>query len=272
MRTFVISIFPVAITSLFVGGVFGCKDHTCLRWTATTTKLIFICKVDNLIFDVRILSPYSQEQAVCSPPYPSSQCKSHYENGIISQNGFTNETVLTLTRTIDTRVNGKWTCLHGKNRGQSAVDVSILLTKEDGWQQCSIWIIVPFVVIFSLWSFVFWCTDYMCDGSKVKKFTKCLLSILECICCKVKTRIIATKIMCTLVLFGFLLGIPFLIYQKEEQDCLVGFKIFQVMYGVLAASVLSFFVIDSIKRKGKKHNEQAQQPEAEHLEVHEVPT
>lgn len=89
-------------------------------------RLTLTCKVGILDFWVKIVDPLGNIRAQCLPPAAQKPCDSLYNNGSISQNIKTNETIYELKGKIDNRVNGNWKCLHGTKLETGFVDVTVL--------------------------------------------------------------------------------------------------------------------------------------------------
>ncbi|CAC5398513.1 HARBI1 [Mytilus coruscus] len=114
-----------------VYGTGSCTTYVCFNWKVTFHELKLICKVNTLHFNVRILDQYGTEQGYCITPTPTSKCEPYYKNGTLSQNTETNETTFIVHGKIDYRINGNWTCLHGRQRDTAQVEVTVLRMKVD---------------------------------------------------------------------------------------------------------------------------------------------
>lgn len=114
---------------LFILGRGSCTTYVCLNWKVTLYELKLICKVNTLHFNVRILDQYGTEQGYCITPTPTSKCEPYYKNGTLSQNTKTNETIFIVHGKIDYRINGNWTCRHGRQRDTAQVEVTVLKMK-----------------------------------------------------------------------------------------------------------------------------------------------
>lgn len=113
-----------------VYGTESCTTYVCFNWKVTFHELKLTCKVNKLHFKVWILDQYGNVQGSCIPPTPSSKCEPFYGNGTLSQNSETNETIFIVHGKIDYRINGNWTCLHGRQRDVAQVEVTVLRMKE----------------------------------------------------------------------------------------------------------------------------------------------
>ncbi|VDH98323.1 Hypothetical predicted protein, partial [Mytilus galloprovincialis] len=94
----------------------------CMTWSIVNNHVKLNCKTDNLQFNVLFFDAFEREYAFCFISFPKSVCHSHFQQGTISQDLLANETLLTIPLTKDTE-NSKWTCRHGYNYEEAAVQV-----------------------------------------------------------------------------------------------------------------------------------------------------
>lgn len=69
--------------------------------------------------------PQGVEQGYCFLPHPHPSCHAMFSNGSLTQNINSKETVLKITGKLDKRVNGFWTCFHGRFVKNASVEVTI---------------------------------------------------------------------------------------------------------------------------------------------------
>lgn len=118
--------FPFIWVGFFFSETSLCNIRICLTWSVNQTILTFRCRVHQLRFSVMIVNQYHNAQGYCLHPLPVPQCVSYHKNTTITQNASTNVTSLVVKGLIDNKVNGQWSCLHGTNREEAIVDVTVL--------------------------------------------------------------------------------------------------------------------------------------------------
>lgn len=96
-----------------------------MTWSIENLFLKLTCKINSLQFQVLIIDPHGNEQAHCISPFPKMFCYSSSQYGNVTQYPETNETVLILPSHSYQGLNGKWTCLHGRNKDSAYTDVFI---------------------------------------------------------------------------------------------------------------------------------------------------
>lgn len=84
-------------------------------------------------FRVEIIDPSNKLIGECYPAQTKSYCDTHSDNAVLAQNVTTNETTCLIRGIINERMNGKWKCLHGTNKGLANVDVTVLRYKGIMW-------------------------------------------------------------------------------------------------------------------------------------------
>lgn len=107
--------------------VFSCSINVCLRLTSDINMLTLICKTDDLHLPVLFRDNFGQEIVICNVPKPYPECHPHQKNITAAQNPDKNETKVTVNGTIDDRINGNWSCHHGKYG--AFVEINIPKTK-----------------------------------------------------------------------------------------------------------------------------------------------
>lgn len=113
--------------------------HICLTWEGEQNKVTFKCKVDKLTWRVTFYNPSNEEQGHCLPPYHHPKCVSSKE---ISQDRHTNITELTIHKHINTGINGRWKCTHGRNIDVAVINVTVI---KEGTFCCFLYPITLFI-------------------------------------------------------------------------------------------------------------------------------
>lgn len=96
-----------------------------MTWNIDRENVTFQCKVNHLSMNVEFYNPILEEEGYCVMPIPNSECHPMHNNTMM-QDLRTNTTFLILQRHIDDRLNGPWKCLHGTNRDEAIVNITIL--------------------------------------------------------------------------------------------------------------------------------------------------
>ncbi|XP_052065600.1 uncharacterized protein LOC127705325 isoform X2 [Mytilus californianus] len=105
-----------------------CSIDICFNWKITTNALILKCKVPSVIHRLMIINQFDKILADCVPPPTTAQnCASDFKNGSIRYDAMSNETIFTMTGTINHHLNGNWTCRHGTSLDIAQVEVTVII-------------------------------------------------------------------------------------------------------------------------------------------------
>lgn len=241
----VIAMFPLSSTLLIVAGLITgsqlCTIDICLKWKVRRSTLDLSCIVNKLHSRVEFYNQDKQIQGYCILPFPEPQCYSFNRRARLIQNK--NVTTLTVIG-INSKINGLWSCHHGTNIGESAVNISVVdvqgpvVVVEDESYECLAWTILPFLIFFTVCSLTFWSSDKMCQKPQLEKKVP-------------ETRpeagewkrmfIYLRRSMTFLLLCSLLYILPFAVTNQAGYKCLGIHKGLLLGYGVFTGIVTSLF-------------------------------
>lgn len=108
----------------------SCSIKVCLQLISESSTLTLICKTDDLHLPVLFGDNLGNEIAFCNVPQPYPLCHPNYRNITAVQYPDRNETIITVNGTIDTRVNGNWSCRHGMFVAFVVINIPDTIGKE----------------------------------------------------------------------------------------------------------------------------------------------
>lgn len=118
---------PLAMSMILFSDLTACNVNVCLTWEAEKEKVTFKCRVSRLQWRLYFYNPDNTEEGHCLNPVPFSSCHSS-NNNLISQNTITNTTFLLINGRFQKKIIGTWKCLHGTERDEANVNVSVINT------------------------------------------------------------------------------------------------------------------------------------------------